>query len=139
MKTMMMMMMMTLALRQDGLGKNRPEGLSLAGISLRCPGGQAGQASSIEGTSRPPSEQGTCPLPGLATGNVGYQTASSGSDEAATGLLDNTPEKHSGDHTVEYMHPIHECSSETIPRPKNRGSRPRRRLGHRRLLPEVLH
>ena len=103
---------------EDGLGKNRPEGFSLAGISLRCPGGQAGQTSSIEGTPRPPSEQGTCPLPGLATDNVDYQTASSCSDEAATGLLDNTSEKHSGDHTldtVEYTHPIHEGSSGTIP------------------------
>jgi len=84
---------------EDGLGKNRPEGFSLAGISLRCPGGQADHTSSIEGTQRPPKEHGTCPLPGLATGKVGYQTASSGSDEVATGLLDNTPEKRSGDHT----------------------------------------
>ena len=44
---------------EDGLGKNRLEGFSLAG--------QAGQTSSIEGSPRPPSEQGTCPLPGLAT------------------------------------------------------------------------
>jgi len=50
---------------------------------------------------RPPSEQGTSSLPGLATDNIGYQTASSGSDEAVTGLL----ERYSGghmpqDHTV---------------------------------------
>ena len=102
---------------EDGLG-SKPEGFPLAGISLRCPGGQTGQIPSIEGTPRPPSEQGTCPLPGLAAGNVGYQTASSGSDESATGLLHATPERHSGDHTLgplKYTHPIHECSSETTP------------------------
>jgi len=44
---------------------------------------------------RPPSEQGTSSLPGLATDNVGYQTASSGSDEAVTSLL----ERYSGGHT----------------------------------------
>ena len=79
---------------EDGLG-SRPEGFPLAGFSLRCPGGQTGQIPSIEETPRPPSEQGTYPLPGLATGNVGYQTASSGSDEAATGLLHATPGRHS--------------------------------------------
>jgi len=103
---------------EDGLG-SRPEGFALAGISLRCPGGQTGQVPSIEGTPRPPSEQGTCPLPGLATGNIGYQTASSGSDGAATGLLHATPERHSGGHTLdltlEYKHPNHESSSETTP------------------------
>ena len=50
---------------------------------------------------RPPSEYGTSSLPGLATDNMGYQTASSGSDEAGTGCI----EKHSGgqgpqDHTT---------------------------------------
>ena len=44
---------------------------------------------------RPPSEQGASSLPGLATDNIGYQAASSGSDEAGTGWL----EKHSGGHT----------------------------------------
>jgi len=99
---------------EDGLG-SRPEGFPLAGISLRCPGGQTGQVPSTEGTQMPPSEQGTCPLPGLATGNIGYQTASSGSDGAATGLLHATPERHSGghtlDHTLEYTHPNHESST----------------------------
>jgi len=52
-------------------GKNKPEGFSRAGISLRCPGGQAGHTSSIEETHRPPSEHGTHPLSGLATDNIG--------------------------------------------------------------------
>ena len=79
---------------EDGFG-GRPEGFPLAGFSLRCPGGQTGLMTSIEEMPRPPSEQGTSSLPGLATDNVGYQSASSGSDEAATGLL----ERYSGDHT----------------------------------------
>ena len=54
---------------------------------------------------RPPSEQGTSSLPGLATDNVGYQTASSGSDEAATGLLEGYSGGHTPqDHTVSYSH-----------------------------------
>ena len=87
----------------DGLG-SRPEGFPLAGFSLRCPGGQTGQIPSIHETPRPPSEQGTCPLPGLATDNIGYQTASSGSDEAATGLLERYSGGHTQDHTVGYTH-----------------------------------
>jgi len=46
----------------------------------------------------PPSGLGTFPLPGLATDNAGYQTASSGSDEAATGRLDDALE------TLEFAH-----------------------------------
>jgi len=50
---------------------------------------------------RPPSEQGTSSLPGLATDNIGYQTASSGSDEAVTGLLERYFGGHMAqDHTV---------------------------------------
>ena len=68
-----------------------------AGFPLRCPRGQTGPKRSIEEMPRPPSEPGTSSLPD----NVGYQTASSGSDEAVTGWL----EKYSGghapqDHTV---------------------------------------
>jgi len=90
----------------DGLG-SRPEGFPLAGFSLRCPGGQTGQIPSIDETPRPPSEQGTCPLPGLATDNIGYQTASSGSDEAATGLLERYSGGHTQDHTVGYSYAPH--------------------------------
>jgi len=76
-----------------------PEGFSFAGISLRCLGGQAGP-SSIEGTPRPPSEQGTRPLPGLATDNELYQMASSDSDEAVTGpAVSNSPVNDPRDHT----------------------------------------
>jgi len=68
------------------------------------PGGQTGLIPSIEEIPRPPSEQGTSSLPGLATDNIGYQTASSGSDEAATGLLERYSGGHTQDHTVEYTH-----------------------------------
>jgi len=87
---------------EDGFG-GRPEGFPLAGFPLRCPGGQTGlYIPSIEEMPRPPSEQGTSSLPGLATDNAGYQTASSGSDEAATGLLERYSGGHTQDHTVEY-------------------------------------
>jgi len=88
---------------ENGLG-SRPEGFPLAGFSLRCPGGQTGLIPSIEEMPRPPSEHGTCLLPGLATDNVGYQTASSGSDEAAIGLLERYSGGHTQDHTVGYTH-----------------------------------
>ena len=78
----------------DGFGGG-PESFPPAGFPLRCPGGQTGPNRSIEEMPRPPSEQGTSSLPGLATDNIGYHTASSGSDEAGTGWL----EKHSGGHT----------------------------------------
>jgi len=68
------------------------------------PGGHTGLIPSIEEIPRPPSEQGTSSLPGLATDNIGYQTASSGSDEAATGLLERYSGGHTQDHTVEYTH-----------------------------------
>jgi len=85
---------------EDGFGDG-PESFPFAGFPLRCPGGQTGPKPSIEEMPRPPSEQGTSSLPGVATDNIGYQTASSGSDEAVTGLL----ERYSGghmpqDHTV---------------------------------------
>ena len=78
---------------EDGSEADR-EASPPAGFPLRCPGGQTGPKRSIEEMPRPPSEQGTSSLPGLATDNIGYQTASSGSDEAVTGLL----ERCSGDH-----------------------------------------
>ena len=77
----------------DGFGGG-PESFPPAGFPLRCPGGQTGPKRSIEDMPRPPSEQGASSLPGLATDNIGYQTASSGSDEAGTGWLG----KHSGGH-----------------------------------------
>jgi len=85
---------------EDGFGGG-PESFPPRGSPLRCPGGQTGPKRSIEEMPRPPSEQGTSSLPGLATDNIGYQTASSGSDEAVTGWL----ERYSGghrpqDHTV---------------------------------------
>jgi len=84
---------------EGGRGTSRPEGFSFPGISLGCPGGQAGPTS-IEWSPRPPSEWGTRPPPGLATDNDLYQTASSDSDEAATGLtVSNPTDKHPGDHT----------------------------------------
>jgi len=66
---------------EDGFGGG-PESFPPRGFP-RCPGGQTGPQPSIEEMLRPPSEQGTSSLPGLATDNIGYQTASSGSDEAA--------------------------------------------------------
>ena len=77
----------------DGFGDG-PESFPPAGFPLRCPGFQTGPKRSIEEMPRPPSEQGASSLPGLATDNIGYQTASSGSDEAGTGWLG----KHSGGH-----------------------------------------
>ena len=61
---------------EDGFGGG-PESFPPAGFPLRCPGGQTGPKQSIEEIPRPPSEQGTSSLPGLATDNIGYQTASS--------------------------------------------------------------
>ena len=90
-------------INEDGFGGG-PESFPLAGFPLRCPGGQTGPKPSIEEMPRPPSEQGTSSLPGLATDNVGYQTASSGSDEAATGLLERYSGGHTQDHTVSYSH-----------------------------------
>ena len=112
----------------DGLG-SRPEGFPLAGFSLRCPGGQTGQIPSIDETPRPPSEQGTCPLPGLATDNIGYQTASSGSDEAATGLLERYSGGHTQDHTVGYTHHTNQKQRQPPASPP----------GHRRLPLQALH
>jgi len=68
---------------EGGRGISRPEGFPFPGISLGCPGGQAGPTS-IDWSPRPPSEWGTRPPPGLATDNDFYQTASSDSDVAAT-------------------------------------------------------
>ena len=82
----------------DWFGNDGPEGLSRAGVSLGCPGGQIGHILSVEATQRPPSEYGTFPLPGLATDNAGHHTASSGSDEAATGRLDDALQ------TLEFAH-----------------------------------
>jgi len=79
---------------EDGFGGG-PESFPPAGFPLRCPGGQTGPKRSIGDMPRPPSEQGARSLPGLATDNIGYHTASSGSDEAGTGWL----EKYSGGHT----------------------------------------
>ena len=50
---------------EDGFGGG-PESFP-RGVSLRCPGGQTGPKPSIEEMPRPPSEQGTSSLPGLAT------------------------------------------------------------------------
>ena len=80
---------------QRGWVRRRTGKLPPAGFPLRCPGGQTGPKPLIEEMPRPPSDLGTSSLPGLATDNVGYQTASSGSDEAVTGLL----ERYSGGHT----------------------------------------
>ena len=80
---------------QRGWVRRRTGKLPPAGFPLRCPGGQTGPQRSIEEMPRPPSEPGASSLRGLATDNIGYQTASSGSDEAGTGWL----EKHSGGHT----------------------------------------
>ena len=77
----------------DGFGEG-PESFPPAGFPLRCPGGQTGPSWSIEDMPRPPSKQGANSLPGLATDNMGYQTASSGSDEAGTVCLGT----HSGGH-----------------------------------------
>jgi len=77
------------------MGSEADRKASPTGFPLRCPGGQTGPKPSIEEMPRPPSERGTSSLPGLATDNIGYQTASSGSDEAATGWL----ERYSGGHT----------------------------------------
>jgi len=81
--------------RPTRMGSEADRKASPAGFPLRCPGGQTGPKPSIEEMPRPPSEQGTSSLSGLATDNVGYQTASSGSDEAGTDWL----EKYSGGHT----------------------------------------
>ena len=67
---------------------------------------------------RPPSEQGTSSLPGLATDTVGYQTASSGSDEAVTGLLD----RYSGGHTPQ-DHTVATVASYSYPHSSNLNSR----------------
>ena len=92
---------------EDGFGGG-PESFPPRGFP-RCPGGQTGPQPSIEEMPRPPSEQGTSSLPGVATDNVGYQTASSGSDEAVTGLLERYSGGHTPqDHTVasySYSHP----------------------------------
>ena len=88
---------------EDGFGGG-PESFPLAGFPLRFPGGQTGLQPSIEEMPRPPSEQGTSSLPGLATDNVGYQTASSGSDEAAAGLLERYSAR---PHSVTRIHTPH--------------------------------
>jgi len=80
------------------MGSEADRKASPAGFPLRCPDGQTGPKPSIEEMPRPPSEQGTSSLPGLATDNIGYQTASSGSDEAVTGLL----ERYSGGHRPQH-------------------------------------
>ena len=77
----------------DG-GGDGPDSFPPAGFPLRCPGGQTGPNRSIREMPRPPSEYGTSSLPGLATDNIGYQAASSGSDEAGTVCLGT----HSGGH-----------------------------------------
>ena len=61
----------------DGFGGG-PDSFPPAGFPLRCPGGQTGPDRSIGEMPRPPSEQGTSSLPGLATDNIGYQAASGG-------------------------------------------------------------
>jgi len=101
----------------DGFGGG-PESFPPAGFPLRCPGGQTGPNWSIEDMPRPPSEQGASSLPGLATDNIGYQTASSGSDEAGTGCLG----KHSGghgpqDHTATAVATVNTVAAVANPRP----------------------
>jgi len=74
-----------------GHGNSGPVAFPFPGISLGCPGGQAGPMS-IEGLPGPPSEPGTCPPPGFATENELYQTVSSDSDVAAPELTIERPE-----------------------------------------------
>jgi len=108
---------------EGGRGVSGPEGFSFAGISLRCPGGQAGPTS-VEWMPRPPSEQGTRPLPGLATDNDFYQTASSDSDEAATGLaVSNPPNNDPGGHTVDADRITGSSRTNTKPKPRQPPSR----------------
>jgi len=97
-----------------------PESFPPAGFPLRCPDGQTGPKRSIEEMPRPPSEQGTSSLPGLATDNIGYQTASSGSDEAVTGCLGRYTGGHRPqDHTVA----VATVAAHSYPRPSSLNSR----------------
>ena len=104
---------------EDGFGGG-PESFPPAGFPLRYPGGQTGPKQSIEEMPRPPSDQGASSLPGLATDNIGYQTASSGSDEAGSGWL----EKYSGGHTPQdHTVAVATVASHSDPRPSNLNSR----------------
>jgi len=100
------------------MGSEADRKASPAGFPLRCPGGRTGPKPSIEEMPRPPSEQGTSFLAGLATDNIGYQTASSGSDEAVTGWL----EKYSGGHTPQ-DHTVATVASVAYPHNRSLNSR----------------